>query len=162
MNRLLVSSPLSRRVVALANQPYGLFFSSLSSQQQPQQQQQQQQKQPQPCWSSSFSTLSSSSLSSFCRRYNPSLTTTSSTLRFQSTATAAYDQSIESFPSIVIGADRSIEPQGSFAESQAQVRHIYSYTFAFAFTFTFTPILTFPMSNSKRTHTQKHTHTHSS
>ena len=158
MNRLLVSSPLSRRVVALANQPYGLFFSSLSSQQQPQQKQ----KQPQPCWSSSFSTLSSSSLSSFCRRYNPSLTTTSSTLRFQSTATAAYDQSIESFPSIVIGADRSIEPQGSFAESQAQVRHIYSYTFAFAFTFTFTPILTFPMSNSKHTHTQKHTHTHSS
>ena len=40
------------------------------------------------------------------------------------TATATYDQSIrEPFPSIVIGPERSIEPQGSFAEAQAQVRH---------------------------------------
>jgi hypothetical protein len=39
-----------------------------------------------------------------------------------SIATAAYDQSITSaFPSIVIGPDRAIEPQGSFAEAQAQV-----------------------------------------
>jgi len=37
------------------------------------------------------------------------------------TATATYDQSIrEPFPSIVIGPERSIEPQGSFAEAQAQ------------------------------------------
>jgi hypothetical protein len=39
-----------------------------------------------------------------------------------SMATAAYDTSVEAFPSIVIGPDRSIEPQGSFAEAQAQVR----------------------------------------
>jgi hypothetical protein len=39
-----------------------------------------------------------------------------------SAATAAYDQSIQkAFPSIVIGPDRAIEPQGSFAEAQAQV-----------------------------------------
>jgi hypothetical protein len=39
-----------------------------------------------------------------------------------SAATAAYDQSIQTaFPSIVIGPDRAIEPQGSFAEAQAQV-----------------------------------------
>ena len=42
--------------------------------------------------------------------------------RFKSTATATYDQTVETFPSIVIGPDRAIEPQGSFAESQAQVR----------------------------------------
>jgi len=34
---------------------------------------------------------------------------------------ATYDQSVrEPFPSIVIGSERSIEPQGSFAEAQAQ------------------------------------------
>ena len=38
------------------------------------------------------------------------------------TATATYDQSVDAFPSILIGPDRSIEPQGSFAEAQAQVR----------------------------------------
>jgi hypothetical protein len=37
------------------------------------------------------------------------------------TATATYDQSVGAFPSIVIGPDRTIEPQGSFAEAQAQV-----------------------------------------
>ena len=37
--------------------------------------------------------------------------------------TAAHDQSVhQPFPSIVIGPERSIEPQGSFAEAQAQVR----------------------------------------
>jgi hypothetical protein len=43
--------------------------------------------------------------------------------RFMSSAaTAAYGQSIQTaFPSIVIGPDRAIEPQGSFAEAQAQV-----------------------------------------
>ena len=40
-----------------------------------------------------------------------------------STATATYDQSITSaFPSLVIGPDRAIEPQGVFAEAQVQVR----------------------------------------
>ena len=46
----------------------------------------------------------------------------STSVRFKSTAaTATYDQSVDAFPSIVIGPDRSIEPQGSFAESQAEV-----------------------------------------
>ena len=39
------------------------------------------------------------------------------------TANATYDQSVrEPFPSIVLGPERSVEPQGSFAEAQAQVR----------------------------------------
>jgi len=33
---------------------------------------------------------------------------------------STYETSVEVFPSIVIGPDRSIEPQGSFAEAQAQ------------------------------------------
>ncbi len=37
-------------------------------------------------------------------------------------ASAAYQQSIDSFPSIVIGPHRSIVPQGSFAQAQAEVR----------------------------------------
>lgn len=40
--------------------------------------------------------------------------------RFKSTAAATYDQSIDSFPSIVIGPNGSIIPQGSFAEAQAE------------------------------------------
>lgn len=37
---------------------------------------------------------------------------------------ATYDQSVrEPFPSIVIGTERLIEPQGSFAEAQAQVSY---------------------------------------
>lgn len=36
-------------------------------------------------------------------------------------ATAAYDQSVDVFPSLIIGANGSIAPQGSFAEAQAQV-----------------------------------------
>jgi len=42
------------------------------------------------------------------------------TLRSKSTAAATYDQSIDSFPSIVIGPNGSIIPQGSFAEAQAE------------------------------------------
>ena len=38
-------------------------------------------------------------------------------------ATAAYDQSVDSFPSIVIGPDRSIQALGTFAEAQAEVRN---------------------------------------
>ena len=37
-------------------------------------------------------------------------------------ASATYDQTVESFPSIVIGPNGSIIPQGSFAEAQAEVR----------------------------------------
>lgn len=41
--------------------------------------------------------------------------------RLQSTAVASYDQSVDIFPSIVIGPNKSIVPQGPFAEAQAQV-----------------------------------------
>ena len=38
-------------------------------------------------------------------------------------ANATYDQSVrEPFPSIVLGPERSVMPQGSFAEAQAEVR----------------------------------------
>jgi hypothetical protein len=40
-------------------------------------------------------------------------------------ATAAYDQTVETFPSIVIGPNKSIVPQGSFAEAQAQVCYTF-------------------------------------
>jgi hypothetical protein len=53
---------------------------------------------------------------------NEELSASSSSVN--ATANATYDQSVrEPFPSIVIGPERSIEPQGSFAEAQAQVRH---------------------------------------
>ncbi len=39
----------------------------------------------------------------------------------QSTAVASYDQSVDIFPSIVIGPNKSIVPKGPFAEAQAQV-----------------------------------------
>jgi len=39
------------------------------------------------------------------------------------TATAAYDQLVDVFPSLIIGANGSIAPQGSFAEAQAQVSY---------------------------------------
>jgi hypothetical protein len=49
-------------------------------------------------------------------------------IQWKSTAmmvAAPYDQSIpdQTFPSIVIGPNKTILPQGSFAEAQAQVRH---------------------------------------
>jgi hypothetical protein len=41
-------------------------------------------------------------------------------------ANATYDQSVrEPFPSIVLGPGRSVEPQGSFAEAQAEVRKMH-------------------------------------
>lgn len=44
--------------------------------------------------------------------------------RFMSApATAAYDQTVNTFPSIVIGPNRSIVPMGTFAEAQAEVRY---------------------------------------
>jgi quinolinate synthase len=48
----------------------------------------------------------------------PSSTTINSS-RFSTAATAPYDQSVDIFPSLIIGADRSLKPVGSFAESQA-------------------------------------------
>ena len=45
-------------------------------------------------------------------------------------ATATYDQSVDSFPSIVIGPDRAILPQGTFAEAQAEVCKFSSFDMA--------------------------------
>jgi hypothetical protein len=54
------------------------------------------------------------------------------------TPNATYDQSVrEPFPSIVIGPERSIEPQGSFAEAQAQVRHNDRYRKEYAMVYTY-------------------------
>ena len=36
-------------------------------------------------------------------------------------ATAAYNQSVDEFPSLVIGSNGNLTPKGSFAEAQAQV-----------------------------------------
>lgn len=44
------------------------------------------------------------------------------TIRYASSPAAAYNQSIDTFPSIIIGADGLISPRGPFAEAQAQVR----------------------------------------
>ena len=64
-------------------------------------------------------------------RYDSSILTTGSLSQNRSTnarflssaaASAAYAQSVDTFPSIVIGSKGSISPQGSFAEAQAQVR----------------------------------------
>mmetsp|Transcript_114216 Transcript_114216/g.170860 ORF Transcript_114216/g.170860 Transcript_114216/m.170860 type:complete len:546 (+) Transcript_114216:257-1894(+) len=66
---------------------------------------------------------SSSSSSAFLRQLGwkqQSTVAAASAMRQLSTATATYDQSVDAFPSIVIGPDRSIEPQGPFAEAQAQ------------------------------------------
>ena len=43
-------------------------------------------------------------------------------IRYASSPAAAYNQSIDTFPSIIIGADGLISPRGPFAEAQAQVR----------------------------------------
>jgi quinolinate synthase len=67
-------------------------------------------------------------LSASTRYFNSSSTatatstnTTINTSRFSTAATASapYDQSVDIFPSLIIGADRSLQPVGSFAESQA-------------------------------------------
>lgn len=42
-----------------------------------------------------------------------------------STPSAAYNQSVDAFPSIVIGSNGMISPQGPFAEAQAQVSELY-------------------------------------
>ena len=39
---------------------------------------------------------------------------------FSSAPTAAYEQSVDQFPSLIIGANRSLEPVGSFAQAQAE------------------------------------------
>jgi hypothetical protein len=45
-------------------------------------------------------------------------------LKSLSTASAAYNQTVEAFPSIVIGSDGNLSAQGPFAESQAQVSFV--------------------------------------
>ncbi len=44
------------------------------------------------------------------------------TARLFSAPAAAYNQTVDAFPSIVIGANGNLSAQGPFAESQAQVR----------------------------------------
>ncbi len=46
-------------------------------------------------------------------------------IRYASSPAAAYSQRVDTFPSIVIGADGFISPQGPFAEAQAQVRYAF-------------------------------------
>lgn len=50
------------------------------------------------------------------------LSTAVATTTYDHPATAAYDQTVDIFPSLVIGANGRIEPVGSFAEVQAEVR----------------------------------------
>ena len=49
------------------------------------------------------------------------------TMRLKSSmATAAYDHAVKVFPSIIVGPNKSIVPNGSFAEAQAQVRSFHN------------------------------------
>lgn len=68
--------------------------------------------------SSSTTTTTSSIVRSCSRRACKS----SLAVPAASDATAAYDQTVETFPSIIIGPNKTIVPQGSFAKAQAQVR----------------------------------------
>lgn len=43
-------------------------------------------------------------------------------IRNASVPSAAYNQTVDAFPSIIIGPNGLISPQGPFAEAQAQVR----------------------------------------
>ena len=43
-------------------------------------------------------------------------------VRNASAPSAAYNQTVDAFPSIIIGPNGLISPQGPFAEAQAQVR----------------------------------------
>ena len=46
-------------------------------------------------------------------------------IRYSSTSpSAAYNQTVDAFPSIVIGSNGMISPQGPFAEAQAQVSYL--------------------------------------
>ena len=70
--------------------------------------------------------LGSISTSDPCTTSSADIWTPLQLRRHKSTAaSAAYDQSVNSFPSIVIGPNGSIVPQGSFAEAQAEVRQKY-------------------------------------
>lgn len=51
---------------------------------------------------------------------------TSPSIRYASSSpAAAYNQTVDAFPSIVIGSNGKISPQGPFAEAQAQVSSIF-------------------------------------
>ena len=50
-----------------------------------------------------------------------------SNTRLYSAPAAAYNQSVDVFPSIVIGADGLLSARGPFAEAQAQVSHFRFY-----------------------------------
>lgn len=49
---------------------------------------------------------------------------TNKPIKSLSTASAAYNQTVEAFPSIVIGSDGNLSARGPFAESQAQVSFV--------------------------------------
>jgi hypothetical protein len=51
------------------------------------------------------------------------------TSRMFSAPAAAYNQTVDTFPSIVIGSDGTLSAQGPFAESQAQVSDFVSIHF---------------------------------
>jgi hypothetical protein len=57
---------------------------------------------------------------------------TNLTSRLFSAPAAAYNQTVDTFPSIVIGSDGNLSAQGPFAESQAQVSDIISFVFFWA------------------------------
>ena len=63
-------------------------------------------------------------LASISSRDTPPASTPTATSRLFSAPAAAYNQTVDVFPSIVIGSDGSFSAQGPFAESQAQVREI--------------------------------------
>jgi quinolinate synthase len=69
-------------------------------------------------FSSSISTPTSSNIASN-NSSNINSSRFSTAAAAAATATAPYDQSVDVFPSLIIGADRTLQPVGSFAESQA-------------------------------------------
>eukprot|EP00934_Nitzschia_sp_Nitz4_P003051 Nitzschia sp. Nitz4//scaffold237_size30108//18276//20050//NITZ4_007993-RA/size30108-augustus-gene-0.1-mRNA-1//-1//CDS//3329543509//3041//frame0 len=67
-----------------------------------------------------FSRTSAARLPPFKAAPITTLDVSSALSRSHSTATSSYQQSVDIFPSLLIGPDRSIQPQGSFAEAQAR------------------------------------------
>lgn len=53
--------------------------------------------------------------------WTPTITKTYNSSRLFSAPAAAYNQTVDVFPSIVIGSDGNLSAQGPFAESQAHV-----------------------------------------
>jgi hypothetical protein len=76
----------------------------------------------------SASTSTTTTTSASIRSHNQNTNHHLPQIRYASTPTAAYNQRVDTFPSIVIGSDGLISAQGPFAEAQAQVnKFIHSY-----------------------------------